>query len=449
MASDDDRAQERVGTVLNDKWTLERLLGIGGMAAVYEGVHRNGARAAVKVLHPSLADRSDVRERFVREGYAANRVHHSGAVKVLDDDIIAGGPDDGGAFLVMELLVGRSIEDRIDRGPPIEERELLAILRATLDVLEVAHKAGVVHRDLKPENLYLARDPENPDAPQRLKILDFGLARVAEGSGGRTVFGLAIGTPSYMPPEQAAGRVTEVDARSDLFALAASCFRVLSGRTVHPADDPLSICMLMAKEPAPELRSIAPQVSAGTAAVIDRALEFKREKRWANAAAMRDAVDKAIEALGGQTITIDSGMLEVEDEPPKESRIAARERARESPLPPPSVPPSKKEKKRKEKKKTKESGGWSWLTWLVVLVVAGVGGKLGYDYYVKSGMPFINDGSKPAPPTNDAVFVDAGVADASTATPPESATHTVPSAHPTTTHHHDAGAHPAGTHHKP
>ena len=115
----DERASERVGTVLNDKWTLERLVGIGGMAAVYAGVHRNGARAAVKILHPEYARRKDVKDRFLREGYAANRVNHSGAVKVLDDDEIEDGPDKGGAFLVMELLEGESIEDRLERGPAI------------------------------------------------------------------------------------------------------------------------------------------------------------------------------------------------------------------------------------------------------------------------------------------------------------------------------------------
>ncbi|HEX4514676.1 MAG TPA: serine/threonine-protein kinase, partial [Polyangiaceae bacterium] len=300
----DERAQERVGTVLNDKWTLERLVGIGGMAAVYAGLHRNGARAAIKVLHPSYARRAEIRERFLREGYAANRVNHSGVVKVLDDDIIEGGPDGGGAFLVMELLEGQSVEDRMEKGPPIGEREVLAIMRAVLEVLDVAHKAGVVHRDLKPENLFLARDPEKPEAKPRIKILDFGLARIAEGSN-KTMAGVAIGTPSYMPPEQAAGRVFEVDHRSDLFALGATCFRILANRTVHPADGALAICARMAKEPAPKLRTVAPNVSQETANVIDKALEFKRENRWQDAAAMRDAAKDAIDALGGQTVEID------------------------------------------------------------------------------------------------------------------------------------------------
>jgi serine/threonine protein kinase len=349
----DERARERVGATLNDKWTLERLIGIGGMAAVYAGLHRNGARAAVKVLHPVYARRKEVRERFLREGYAANRVGHSGVVKVLDDDIIDAGPDQGGAFLVMELLEGESLEDRLERGRPVTEAELLAIVRAVLDVLEVAHAAGVVHRDLKPENLFLARDPEHPSTPPKIKILDFGLARVAEAKG-KTMAGVAIGTPSYMPPEQAAGRVQEIDARSDLFALGATCFRVLAGRTVHPAEGAMAICALMAREPAPPLRSVAPNVSEKTAAVIDRALAFRREDRFQTAAEMRAAVDEAIAALGGELMAIDSGIREAPTEPPER--------------PPRKLPPVPRAKRSP-----------SVFGWLLAALALGIAAKLGYD----------------------------------------------------------------------
>jgi serine/threonine protein kinase len=374
----DERAHERVGTTLNDKWTLERLIGIGGMAAVYAGLHRNGARAAIKVLHPSYARRPEIRERFLREGYAANRVNHSGVVKVLDDDILEGGPDDGGAFLVMELLEGQSVEDRMEKGPPIDERELLAIMRAVLDVLDVAHKAGVVHRDLKPENLFLARDPEKPEVKPKIKILDFGLARIAEGSN-KTMAGVAIGTPSYMPPEQAAGRVFEVDHRSDLFALGASAFRILAGRTVHPADGALAICARMAKEPAPKLRSVAPNVSEETALVIDKALEFTRDDRWQDAASMRDAADEAIQALGGQTIEIDSGMIEMAER--QESRSFAAKVPSPPPVPVVSAPVSRREETTAIPPPEPPKSGSSFLVWLLILVLTGVAAKLVYDYF--------------------------------------------------------------------
>jgi serine/threonine-protein kinase len=285
----------------------------------------------------------------------------------------------------MELLEGQSVEDRIEKGPPIEEREVLAIMRAVLEVLDVAHKAGVVHRDLKPENLFLARNPEKPDEKAKIKILDFGLARIAEGSN-KTMAGVAIGTPSYMPPEQAAGRVFEVDHRSDLFALGASCFRILAGRTVHPAEGALAICARMAKEPAPKLRSVAPNVSEETANVIDKALEFKREDRWQDAAAMRDAAKDAIDALGGQTIEIDSGMIDIAER--TESRSAPMPQQK-SPSPKPVSPKPAPVSERSPREETtappaavqEEKGSSSFLLWVLILALTGVAAKLVYDYF--------------------------------------------------------------------
>ncbi len=118
----DPRDLERVGMVLDEKWTLEKLLGSGGMGAVYAARHRNGARSAVKVLHPDLGRVPDVRERFLREGYAANKVDHRGVVKVLDDDTVKTGPLAGLVFLVMELLEGESLDERSKRRPPLNER---------------------------------------------------------------------------------------------------------------------------------------------------------------------------------------------------------------------------------------------------------------------------------------------------------------------------------------
>jgi serine/threonine-protein kinase len=292
----DSRSQERVGSVLNEKWTLERLLGIGGMAAVYAARHRNGARAAVKVLHADLSRHSEVRGRFLREGYAANRVEHPSAVKVMDDDVVVGGPDAGTAYLVMELLEGESLQDRLERGPPVGEREFLGIAETVLDVLEAAHANGVVHRDLKPENLFLVRG-EGDDRP-RVKVLDFGLARLLDGHT-ITSYGLALGTPSFMSPEQAAGRIDEIDGRTDLFALAATGFRLRTGRRIHEGSNPVELVAKMAHFAAPKIEMFAPEVNQSFARVIDRALEFRREDRYANAAEMREDVRKAMAEIDG------------------------------------------------------------------------------------------------------------------------------------------------------
>ena len=288
-------ARARVGSVLNNKWTLEKLLGIGGMGAVYAARHlRNGARAAVKILHPDLARLEDVRERFLQEGRAANAVQHPGAVKVIDDDRITTGPDAGTTYLVMDLLDGESLEDRIERGPPVDERELLGILDAILDVLAAAHARGIVHRDLKPENLFLAKNPATGRA--RWMVLDFGLARLLDTTV-ITGSGMAVGTPAYMSPEQAAGRRDEIDGRADLFAIAATAFRVLTGRRVHEGGQPVEVVLKMASVPAPRVRDVAPQISEAVAGVIDRALAFRRDDRFPDAAAMRAAVQQAIAAL--------------------------------------------------------------------------------------------------------------------------------------------------------
>lgn len=290
-------AEARVGHVLNDKWTLEKLLGVGGMAAVYAARHRNGARGAVKVLHTPLAQHANVRERFLHEGYAANRVEHPDVVKVLDDDTVEDGPDAGAAFLVMELLEGRSLEDRIHNGPPIGEVELLEILRGVLGVLEAAHSRGIIHRDLKPENLFLLAETEK-DAPPHVKVLDFGIARTIE-SRGMTIAGAPMGTPAFMAPEQAAGRVDEIDGRTDLFSLGATAFNVLSGHLPHEGETTIDVMGKTANEQARSLREVAPKVSDSIVRIVDKALRLERGERYADAKAMLADVEAALEQLRG------------------------------------------------------------------------------------------------------------------------------------------------------
>ena len=164
------RARQRVGQVLREKWRLDVLLGVGGMAAVYGATHRNGSRAAVKILHSELSTNAEVRSRFTREGHAANAVGHDGAVKVIDDDVA----EDGSLYLVTELLDGETLEDRRERsGGRLREDEVLSIADQLLDVLGAAHAKGVVHRDIKPANIFLTRSGQ-------LKVLDFGIAHLRE-----------------------------------------------------------------------------------------------------------------------------------------------------------------------------------------------------------------------------------------------------------------------------
>jgi serine/threonine-protein kinase len=370
----DSRMEAREGRVLDGKWALERLLGQGGMAAVYMARHRNGARAAVKILHPHLARHHEVRERFLREGYAANHVEHPGAVRVLDDDVVADGPDKGAAYIVMELLEGESLQDRLERGPAMGEAEFLRVAQSVLEVLDAAHAHGVVHRDIKPENLFLVGDSSAAHGPQ-VKILDFGLARLLQNQT-ITTAGMALGTPSFMSPEQAAGRIHDIDGRTDLFALAATGFRVRAGRRIHEADNPVELVTKMAKVPAPRLATVAAGVSTPFARVIDRGLEFRREDRYSTAAAMAKDVRLAIQQLdagGGATRVAKPLGL-----PPPIARAA---KDRKDPSGPTielgsDVLVPQRERWPEANDSIRIPKNRSVLPWLLLAVLAGIGGRL-------------------------------------------------------------------------
>jgi eukaryotic-like serine/threonine-protein kinase len=288
-------ALARVGRTLRGKWRLDLLLGIGGMAAVYAATHRNGTRAALKILHPELSMNPQVRARFLREGRVANTIPHPGVVKVADEDIA----EDGLVFLVMELLDGESLEGRATRlGGKLPLDEVLAAAEQVLDVLAVAHDCGVVHRDLKPDNVFLTRHGQ-------IKLLDFGIARLRElsASTGATHSGTAMGTPSFMPPEQARSLWDQVDGRSDLWAIGASMFSLLTGRPVHRGRTTNEQLLSAMTQPAPELAQVAPEVPEPVAAVIDRALAFDREARWPDARGMQRAVQSAYQAIHREPIS--------------------------------------------------------------------------------------------------------------------------------------------------
>jgi serine/threonine-protein kinase len=277
------RARARIGSVLRGKWRIEKVLGAGGMATVFLATHRNGLPVAVKMLHPELSLVGEARKRFVNEGYAANRIGHPGVVAVLDDDV----DDDGAAFLVMELLEGESLEQRREqRGGALPLREVLAIAEQVLEVLAAAHDKGVVHRDLKPENLFVTREG-------RLKILDFGLARLQELSGDARLTasnGGIMGTPAFLPPEQARGRWSEIDARTDLWAVGATMFTLASGRYVHEAGTLNEMLAAAITRPAPSFTTVRPGASSAFVAVVDRALAVDPAARYQDARAMADAV---------------------------------------------------------------------------------------------------------------------------------------------------------------
>jgi eukaryotic-like serine/threonine-protein kinase len=287
-------AQGRVGSVLKFKWTIERLIGVGGMAAVYVARHRNGMRAAVKMLHPQFSLDANINQRFLREGYAANRVEHPGVVSVLDDDVT----EDGAVYLVMELLEGDSLEGLCRKnGGKLSAEQVLPLMDQLLDVLAKAHDAGIVHRDIKPDNVFVTREG-------RVKVLDFGIARVREltTANNATQTGMCMGTPAYMPPEQARGLWDRVDGRTDLWAVGATMFALLTGRMVHNARTLNEQLLASMTQRAPALSGVWPGVPAGLGAMVDRALMYEPELRWANAREMQEACRTAYEQIVGRAL---------------------------------------------------------------------------------------------------------------------------------------------------
>jgi serine/threonine-protein kinase len=223
-------------------------------------------------------------------------------------------------FLVMELLEGETLEARCQRkGGKLPAGEVLSIASQLLDVLAAAHAKDIVHRDVKPENLFLTKT-------SALKVLDFGIARVRELSqrSGATRGGDTIGTPNYMPPEQARGRWDELDARSDLWAVGATMFALLTGRCVHEAETVPEVLLAAMTKTAPPVRTVVPQLPEPVAAVVDRALAFDRVARWPDARAMQEAV------------TASYASLEAGDSAPALPRVSIPDR--EEAATPPDVP---------------------------------------------------------------------------------------------------------------
>jgi len=262
---------KRVGTWLQGKWFLERLIGRGATAAVYAARHRIGRQVAIKLLHAHHLGNAELCERFQREALAVNRFDHPGAVPVTDVDTA----EDGTPFIVMELVQGETVAQRMKRGP-IPVPELLDIAGQLLDVLAAAHERGIVHRDIKPENLILDR------TTGRLRVLDFGVAKF-DGSV-LTEKGALIGTAPYMAPEQVRGE--EIDARADVFAVGATMFHAIAGRPIHLGTTVAEILYHGAMAAPPALQSVA-SVPDELGLVVDCALSFDAADRYADARAMQ------------------------------------------------------------------------------------------------------------------------------------------------------------------
>jgi serine/threonine-protein kinase len=269
---------------------LERVLGVGGMAKVYAATRRDGTRVAVKVLHARHAGSEQYRALMRREAAVMRAIDHPGVVQVLELAL----PERAAPYLVLELLEGHSVAV-LASGPArcASARDVAGIADQLLDVLAATHSRGVIHHDIKPDNLFLTNAGQ-------LKLLDFGIASAQSGlqENVRALRATTLGTPAFMSHEQARGRWDEVDQRSDLWAVGASMFTLLTGEAVHPAqtrDEQLARAMSL---PPRALAALRPDLPFEFAEVIDRALAFERDQRWPDADTMRCALQEAMPAIG-------------------------------------------------------------------------------------------------------------------------------------------------------
>ncbi|MGA9524668.1 MAG: protein kinase [Myxococcaceae bacterium] len=262
---------------------IERVLGRGAMGTVYLGVHRViGSRVAVKVIHAELVGNPQLVARFEAEARAVNRVAHENVVSIFDFGVLEGGRP----YLVMELLEGRALSALLQT--PMAPDHLLRVLVQTCAGLEVAHAHGVVHRDLKPDNIFLVDRPGRPSPV--VKILDFGVARMLGGdiTLERTSAGMLLGTPAYMAPEQCGG--TEVDGRTDLYALGMTAWRALVGRIPFKGSLIDILHAHRTELPAPP-HTVNPNVPEALSRIVMKALAKNPDDRWSSAAEMRAALE--------------------------------------------------------------------------------------------------------------------------------------------------------------
>jgi eukaryotic-like serine/threonine-protein kinase len=316
-----------VGQLVSGRYRIEKLIGEGGMGAVYLAEHTHmRKRVALKLLHAEMSADEEVLARFRREAEAAAHVEHPNVASATD----FGQLEDGSFFLVLEYVEGRSLRSELDAGP-IAPRRVLHISRQMCLALERAHAAGIVHRDLKPENVMLVQKADDPDF---VKVLDFGIAKIEAQSArapqqALTKLGTILGTPEYMAPEQALGEA--VTPSADLYAVGVMMYEMLTGK--HPFDTTDRMAMLsmhiVAPVPVMAERNAAIEVPPPIEQVVRQLLEKDAKARPANARALIDAIDTAAGQCGIE-LTGSTRSLPRESypgiSPPPSSRVVQEEK---------------------------------------------------------------------------------------------------------------------------
>lgn len=290
-----------IGRTLARTYQIERLLGGGGMGAVYAARHvRTGGIFAVKVLHRETAADAEIYKRFQDEARTVSALRHPHIVQVTDFDQ----DEEGNPFIVMELLEGEDLYQRLCRVGKLPLEQVLDIGRQVGSALHAAHEKGIIHRDIKPQNIFLVRHELADMVSEVAKVVDFGISKIRRTGGQMTRDMTILGTPQFMSPEAALGQNSQLDGRADQWSLAVIMYLALTGRLPFDGENLVGVLYMVVHEQPVPLPQLAPEVPEHVVAAINRAMSKKKDERFPR---MADFV-RAIMGQAGGNMRITSGL---------------------------------------------------------------------------------------------------------------------------------------------